>query len=78
MWSEAGKSESITIASLVHDVAKRLSIVTLIWGDGSERRIGLPVPFGTSLDDLHREAESAVRQFATELAAIEIAQLDNR
>jgi hypothetical protein len=72
MPAQASKPEAVTIASLAHDVAKRKSIVTLIWGDGSERRIALPIPYGTTLDNLHREAEAAVRQFAAELAGTPI------
>jgi hypothetical protein len=72
MPAQASKPEAVTIASLAHDLVKRQSIVTLIWGDGSERRIALPVPYGTTLDDIHREAEATVRQFATELAGTPI------
>jgi hypothetical protein len=32
MPAQASKPEAVTIASLAHDVAKRKSIVTLIWG----------------------------------------------
>jgi hypothetical protein len=63
MPAQASKPEAVTIASLAHDLMKRQSIVTLIWGDGSERRIALPVPYGTTLHDIHQEAEAAVRQF---------------
>jgi hypothetical protein len=72
MPAQASKPEAVTIASLAHDMLKRKSIVTLIWGDGSERRIALPVPYGTPLDQIHHEAKAAVRQFATELAGTPI------
>ncbi|GAC1340582.1 MAG: hypothetical protein NVSMB26_28640 [Beijerinckiaceae bacterium] len=76
MPAQASKSEAITIANLAHDLVKRKSIVTLIWGDGSERRIALPVPYGTTLDHIHIEAEVAVRQFAAELAGTPIKQAE--
>ena len=72
MLAQASNPETVKIASLVHDIATRKSIVTLIWGDGSERRIALPVPYGTSLDQVHREAQTAVRKFAAELAGTAI------
>ena len=50
-------SESITIVSLVHDILHRRSIITLVW-DEPGKSIALPVPYGTSLNDLHPEAES--------------------
>jgi hypothetical protein len=63
MPAEPRRPEAATIATLAHDLVKKRSIVTLIWGDGSERRIALPVPWDTI-----REAENAVRQFASEPA----------
>jgi hypothetical protein len=68
MPAEPRRADPITIFTLAHDLVKKRSIVTLIWGDGSERRIALPVPYGTTLASIHGEAENAVRQFAAELA----------
>jgi hypothetical protein len=66
-----GEPESITIVNLAHDIRQRRSIVTLVW-DQPDKRIALPVPYGTSLDDLYGEAEKAVKAFAAEFASIRI------
>jgi hypothetical protein len=51
---------------------KKQSIVTLIWEDGSERRLGLTVPFGTALDDIEQVARQAILKLSAELSSIAI------
>ena len=65
-------SHAVTIAALTHDLARRRSIVTLIWVDDPEKRVALPVPFGCSLDELQSEAEKAMRALSAETATISV------
>ncbi len=65
------KAEGITIVNLVHDIQHKRSIVTLVW-DEPDKRIALPVPYGTSLADIHDAAEKSVREFASSFSKIEI------
>ena len=62
----------VVVTGLFHDLAKRRSLVTVQWKDDPERRLGLAVPFGCSLDDVKAEAEKAIAALAKE---IEIARV---
>jgi hypothetical protein len=62
----------VTVVSLFHDLKLKRSIVNVLWDDGSERRLGLVVPFGCALDDVQAEAEKAVRGLASEIAVIPV------
>lgn len=63
---------SVFSAALTHDLARKRSLVTLVWDNDPEKRVGLPVPFGCSLADLRSEAEKALRALATEIATITV------
>jgi hypothetical protein len=65
-------NRSVTIAALAHDLVRKRSIVTLVWDDDPEKRVGLPVPFGCSLDDVRTEAEAALRALSDETATISV------
>ena len=67
-----GHQPGVTLTGVYHDLTKRRSTVHVVWDDGSERRLGLEVPFGCSLDDAQAEAEKAVRALAVEIAAIPV------
>jgi hypothetical protein len=60
--------DKLTITMLRHDLKEKKSWVTMVWDDPPARHIGLEVPYGTSLDDLHREAMKAVEKFSAEFA----------
>jgi hypothetical protein len=55
------------IAQLTHDLEKKISIVTIVWNDESGRRLGLTVPFGTELKNVHEHAEAAVKRHVNEV-----------
>jgi hypothetical protein len=65
-------ANSVTIAALTHDIAQKRSVVTLVWDGDPERRVGLPVPFGCSLERLQAEAEKAMRELSAETATVAI------
>lgn len=65
-------NRSVTITALTHDLARKRSIVTLVWDDDPEKRVALPVPFGCSLDDVRIEAEKALRALSAETATISV------
>jgi hypothetical protein len=69
---EPAQPAAIRITHLTHDLVKKQSIVTLIWEDGSERRLGLTVPFGTALDDIEQVAIQAILKLSAELSSIAI------
>lgn len=63
---------SINIAGVNHDLKNKRSVVALEWDDDSGKRLFLPVPFGVSFNDLHAEAEKALRAAAAEHASIAV------
>lgn len=60
--------QTITIVSLVHDIAQRKSYVNFAWADDPSKRLGLEVPYGTSLDKIEKAARTAVDALSSELA----------
>ena len=65
-------NRSVTIAALGHDFVRKRSIVTLVWDDDPQKQVGLPVPFGCSLDDVQAEAEKALRALSAETATLSV------
>ena len=65
-------AKSMTVAALTHDLIRKRSIVTVIWDDDAEKRVALPVPFGCELNSVRAEAEKAVRELSSEMAAISV------
>ena len=63
---------AINIVGLNHDLNAKKSYVMLVWANEPDKRLGLPVTFGCSLDDLPAEAEKAVRALSTELETIQL------
>ena len=61
-------SKSVTVAALTHDLVRKRSIVTLVWDEDPEKRVGLPVPFGCGLDRVQAEAEKDLRALSAETA----------
>ena len=63
---------SFRITQLIHDLEKKVSIVTIFWNDESGKRLGLTVPFGTELEDVHEQAEAAVKRLTAELGVMSV------
>jgi len=55
---------NMIITGLFHDIARQRSIVSLVWSNDPEKRLGLDVPYGCTLQDLPAAAEKAVRDLA--------------
>ena len=53
-------------------LANHKSYAQFVWPEDPSRRLGVEVPFGTTLADVVREAVAAVRALSAELAAAEI------
>lgn len=60
------------VTHLSHDFEARKSFVSFVWSDDPSKRLGLQVPFGTSLGDAEVEAVKAVRSLAGELQTADI------
>lgn len=60
---------SLAIAGVHHDADGKRSMVYVRWQDDPEKRLGLVVPFGCSMDNLKDEAEKAIMKLAAELAS---------
>ena len=60
---------NLVVTGLHHDTARKWSIVYVRWEDDAEKKLGLIVPYGCSLDDARDEAAKAVQALAAELAS---------
>lgn len=60
-------SSKLVITHLSHDLQASKSYVSFVWSDDPSKRLGLEVPFGTSLETVEVEAQKAVRALSTEL-----------
>jgi hypothetical protein len=63
---------TLVITGLFHDLSKKRSHVTVVWEDDPEKRLGLPVPFGCTLEQLSSETEKTIRAFSKELESATI------
>jgi hypothetical protein len=63
---------SLVLAALHHDYRKQRSFVTLEWPDDPEKRLGLPVVFKCTEDQVQAEAEKAIKEIAKELEQAKI------
>ena len=57
---EQQKTVTVKLAQVVHDLVEKKSVAKLVWPEG-DRRLFLPIPFGTELRDAHAAAEEALR-----------------
>ncbi|WP_338721504.1 hypothetical protein [Devosia sp. XK-2] len=62
----------MTISHLSHDIGLKKSFVSFVWADDPSKRLGLEVPYGTSLADVETAAEKAISDFVGELQAARI------
>jgi len=63
---------SVTFTGVFHDLVLKRSHVSVVWGNDPEKRLGLPVPYGCSLDDLQVKAQKAVRELSGITATIAV------
>lgn len=63
---------TVTVVALSHDLIRKRSIVSLVWTADPEKSVALPVPFGCGLDDVHAEAEKALRALSAETATLAV------
>jgi len=63
---------SVAITGLFHDLTLKPSTVSIVWGNDPEKRLGLPVPYGCSLDDLQAEAEKSIHELSDVTANIAV------
>ena len=59
----------LIITGVHHDTARKRSFVYVQWEGDPEKKLGLVVPFGCSLQDLQAEAARAVKELAVELTS---------
>jgi len=62
----------ITVAQIIHDLRSRKSYVTVIWKDQEEKKLGLPIPFGTKIEDIEAATHKAIEAFQKELGQVSI------
>jgi hypothetical protein len=62
----------VTVVALTHDLVRKRSIVTMTWDTDPEKKLGLPVPYGCSLDDVRAQAEAALRALSAETAELTV------
>lgn len=62
----------LIVTHLSHDLQAKKSFVSYVWSDDPSKRLGLEVPFGTTLDDLEPAAKAALSALADELKAAEL------
>lgn len=60
---------NLVVAGLHHDAEAKRSIVYVRWENDPEKRLGLVVPFGCSMDTVDEEATRALKALSEELAA---------
>ena len=66
----ADSPSGITVIALTHDLVRKRSIVTMTWDADAEKKVGLPVPYGCSLEDVRGEAEAALRALSAETGTL--------
>ena len=62
----ANGSTQVTVAQLVHDLQTERSFVKLVW-PVDDRRLHLPIPYGTELAQAHAAAEEALRKHEADI-----------
>lgn len=60
-------ASKLIITHLSHDLQAKKSFVSLLWSDDPSKRLGLEVPFGTTLDEVDVAARQAIATLETEL-----------
>jgi hypothetical protein len=55
-------AHEVTIISVTHDLQGQRSVVLIKWDEAADRRLSLPIPFNTQLDDLLPATHAAIRK----------------
>jgi hypothetical protein len=66
------KAVRVKLAQVVHDLVAKKSFVKLVWTE-DDRRLHLPIPFGTELEGVHAAAEEALRQHERDIHTTSVA-----
>ena len=69
---EKSMASTLNITHLSHDLQAGKSYVSFVWADDPSKRLGLEVPFGTSIDGVQAAAREALRALSSELDASEL------
>jgi hypothetical protein len=59
--------QELTIVSLTHDLQKKRSLALITWDGIPDRRLSVPVPFLTKIDEILPAAQTALRELQAEL-----------
>jgi hypothetical protein len=70
--AEKKKASTVIVSQVVHDLRARKSYATVIWKDHEEKKLGLPIPFGTKIEDVEVETERAIESFQAEIADLSV------
>lgn len=60
-------ASTLNVTHLSHDLAARKSYVSFVWADDPSKRLGLEVPFGTSIEAVEAAAREALTALSREL-----------
>jgi hypothetical protein len=63
---------TVKLAQVVHDLVAKRSFVKLVWPE-DDRRLHLPIPFGTELEAAHAAAEEALRAHERDIHTTSVA-----
>lgn len=66
------RGSGVTVGQVIHDLQARASYVTLVWDGQPDKKLGLPIPFGTKIEDVQNEAAKAIKAFQDELATVTV------
>ena len=66
------KTVTVKLAQVVHDLVTKRSFVKLVWPE-DDRRLNLPIPFGTELKGAHAAAEEALRMHERDIHTTSVA-----
>lgn len=58
---------TLVITHLSHDIAAGKSVVSFTWSDDPNKRLGLEVPYGTTLETVETAARDAITALSREL-----------
>jgi hypothetical protein len=63
---------TVRVANVSHDLLTKKSYVKLVW-PSDDRRLHLPIPFGTELEGVHAAAQHALREHERNIAKTSVA-----
>jgi hypothetical protein len=69
--------QELTIVSLTHDLQNKRSLALITWDGIPDRRLSVPVPFNTKIDELLPAAQTALRELQAELESTRLKVADD-